>query len=54
MSAGATKSEFVFRQSFGLWKALEAQKKTTEAEQTKKRFEAAWKGPKDQLRIEDF
>ncbi|MFZ0821627.1 MAG: hypothetical protein WAM91_16300 [Candidatus Acidiferrales bacterium] len=42
------------RSLFGLWKALEAQKKTVEADQTRKLFESSWKGPLDELRIEDF
>jgi tetratricopeptide (TPR) repeat protein len=42
------------RSLFGLWKSLEAQKKTAEAEQTQNLFEVSWKGPADQLRIEDF
>ncbi|MFZ0819211.1 MAG: hypothetical protein WAM91_04025 [Candidatus Acidiferrales bacterium] len=42
------------RSLFGLWKALEAQKKTVEADQTRKLFVSSWKGPEDQLRIEDF
>jgi len=61
----AAEAEQVFREDlrhnpknphsyFGLWKALEAQKRADEAEQAKQLFEASWKGPTSQLRIEDF
>jgi hypothetical protein len=42
------------RSLFGLWKSLEAQKKTTEAQQARQQFESAWKQADTQLRIEDF
>jgi hypothetical protein len=32
------------RSLFGLWKALERQRKTAEATETRKAFEAAWQG----------
>ncbi|HUK32176.1 MAG TPA: hypothetical protein VLV89_13755 [Candidatus Acidoferrum sp.] len=42
------------RSLFGLWKALEAQKKTDEADKTRLMVDAAWKGDPKQLSIEDF
>ncbi len=42
------------RSLFGLWKALEAQKKTSEAESTRRMFDAGWKGDRSGLRLEDF
>jgi len=42
------------RSLFGLWKSLEAQKKTAEALQARQQFESAWKQADTQLRIEDF
>lgn len=42
------------RSLFGLWKCLEAQKKTTEAQEARQKFESAWKQADTQLRIEDF
>ncbi len=42
------------RSLFGIWKCLEAQKKTTEAQQARQQFEAAWKQADTQLRLEDF
>lgn len=64
-SGNAAEAEKVFREDlgrnprnprslFGLWKALESQKKSEEAEKTRLQFEAAWKGDPKQLRIEDF
>ena len=42
------------RSLFGLWKALEAQKKTVDAEWVHAAFQTAWKGAPDQLRLADF
>jgi tetratricopeptide (TPR) repeat protein len=42
------------RSLFGLWKSLEAQKKTAEAQKARQQFESAWKQADTQLRIEDF
>jgi tetratricopeptide (TPR) repeat protein len=42
------------RSLFGLWKSLEAQKKSAEAQQVHQQFESAWKQADTQLRIEDF
>jgi TolA-binding protein len=42
------------RMLFGLWKSLETQGKTSEAEFVKREFEAAWSGSDIQLRIEDL
>jgi tetratricopeptide (TPR) repeat protein len=42
------------RSLFGIWKCLEAQKKTTEAQQARQQFESAWKQADTQLRLEDF
>ncbi|HLW97549.1 MAG TPA: hypothetical protein VKR82_02805 [Candidatus Acidoferrales bacterium] len=42
------------RSLFGLWKSLEAQKKTAEAQQARQSFEEAWKQADTKLRIEDF
>ena len=42
------------RSLFGLWKALEAEQKPTDAEWARRSFEAAWRGAANQLRIEDF
>jgi tetratricopeptide (TPR) repeat protein len=41
------------RSLFGLWQALEAQRKTYEAGEVRQSFEAAWKG-KQQPRVEDL
>ena len=65
-SGDAVGAEKVFRQDldkdnprnprslYGLWKALEAQKKTVDADWVRTSFEAAWKGSADQLRLADF
>lgn len=64
-SSKAAEAEAVFREDlklhpnnprslFGLWKSLEAQKKTTEAQRTHALFEQSWKKADVQLRIEDF
>jgi tetratricopeptide (TPR) repeat protein len=61
----STEAEAVFREDlqhnphnprslFGLWKSLEAQKKTAEAQKARQQFESAWKQADTQLRIEDF
>jgi len=42
------------RSLFGLWKSLEAQKKSAEAQNARQQFESAWKQADTQLRIEDF
>jgi tetratricopeptide (TPR) repeat protein len=42
------------RSLFGIWKCMEAQKKTTEAQSARQQFESAWKQADTQLRIEDF
>ncbi len=42
------------RSLFGLWKTLQAEQKTAEADSVRRQFEAAWKGGADQLRIEDL
>ena len=42
------------RSLFGLWKTLEAEQKTADADWVRQAFEAAWKGGANQLRIEDF
>jgi tetratricopeptide (TPR) repeat protein len=42
------------RSLFGIWKCLEAQKKTAEAQQARQQFESAWKQADTTLRIEDF
>jgi tetratricopeptide (TPR) repeat protein len=42
------------RSLFGLWKTLDAGKKTADAEWVRRAFLEAWKGGADQLRIEDF
>jgi tetratricopeptide (TPR) repeat protein len=42
------------RSLFGLWKSLEAQKKTAEAETVQAAFNKAWKNADTQLLIEDF
>jgi len=42
------------RSLFGLWKSLEAQKKSAEAQQARQQFESAWKQADTQLHIEDF
>jgi tetratricopeptide (TPR) repeat protein len=42
------------RSLFGLWKALEAQHKTREAQAARRQFEAAWKNADTQLRVEDL
>jgi len=42
------------RSLFGVWKSLDAQKKTAEAEVARQSFEAAWKQADAKLRIEDF
>jgi tetratricopeptide (TPR) repeat protein len=65
-SGDAAAAEKVFRQDldrdnprnprslYGLWKTLEAQKKTVDADWVRASFQAAWKGPVDQLRLSDF
>jgi tetratricopeptide (TPR) repeat protein len=64
-SGNAAEAEKVFREDlgrnprnprslFGLWKALESEKKSEEAEKTRLQFQASWKGDPKQLRIEDF
>jgi tetratricopeptide (TPR) repeat protein len=64
-SGNAAEAEKVFREDlsrnpsnprslFGLWKALESEKKSEEADKTRLLFETAWKGDPKQLRIEDF
>jgi tetratricopeptide (TPR) repeat protein len=42
------------RSLFGIWKSLDAQKKTAEAQKARQVFEAAWKNADTQLRLEDF
>ena len=42
------------RSLFGLWKALEAQKKTKEAKEVEAQFRRAWKNADTELRIEDL
>lgn len=42
------------RSLFGLWKSLEAQKKTVDAAWVRAAFHAAWKGAPDQPRLADF
>jgi TolA-binding protein len=42
------------RSLFGLWKSLEAQQKTAEAQTVHAAFDKAWKNADVQLRIEDF
>ena len=42
------------RSLFGLWKSLEAQHKTREAQTARRQFEAAWKNADTQLRVEDL
>jgi tetratricopeptide (TPR) repeat protein len=42
------------RSLFGLWKSLEAQKKSGEAQQARQQFESAWKQADTQLHIEDY
>jgi hypothetical protein len=42
------------RALFGIWKVLVVQKKTVDAARAKASFAAAWKGGKDDLRIENF
>jgi len=39
---------------FGLWKTLDAEQKTADADWVRREYEAAWKGGSIQLRIEDF
>ncbi len=64
-SGNAAGAEEVFREDlsrnpnnprslFGLWKALEAEKKSAEAEKMRLQFEASWKGDPNLLRLEDF
>jgi tetratricopeptide (TPR) repeat protein len=42
------------RSLFGLWKTLEAQKKTADAGWARAQFETAWKDADTKLRIEDL
>jgi tetratricopeptide (TPR) repeat protein len=42
------------RSLFGLWKTLEAEQKTAEADWVRRASELAWKGGESQLRFEDF
>jgi tetratricopeptide (TPR) repeat protein len=42
------------RSLFGLWKTLEAEHKTTDAESLRAEFLLAWHGAQDSLHIEDF
>jgi hypothetical protein len=42
------------RSLFGLWKSLEAQKKTADGEWVRKEFEAAWKGADKSLELGDL
>lgn len=42
------------RSLFGLWKSLEAQRKSVDAQWVQTSFHAAWHGGPDQLHIEDF
>ncbi len=65
-SGDAASAEKVFREDldktdprnprslYGLWKALEAEKKMVDADWVRTSFEAAWKGAPDQLRLADF
>jgi tetratricopeptide (TPR) repeat protein len=64
-SGNAAEAEAAFREDlkfhpnnpralFGLWKSLDAQKKTAEAGRVRSVFVAAWKDADAQLRIEDF
>lgn len=61
----AAEAEAVFREDlrrnsrnprslFGLWKALDAQKRTVDGDWVKASFDAAWKGSPDGLRLADF
>jgi len=65
LSGKALSAEAVFRDDlkqhpnnprslFGLWKSLEAQKKSADAERAHADFDKAWKSADVQLRIEDF
>jgi tetratricopeptide (TPR) repeat protein len=60
-----TEAEEVFREDldrnprnprslFGLWKTLEAEKKTADADWIRRAFQAAWMGGTDLARMEDF
>ena len=42
------------RSLFGLWQSLKAQKKSREAEATRREFETAWKNADVVLRVEDL
>jgi len=42
------------RSLFGLWRSLQAQNKTADADWVHRQFEAAWQGADSQLRLEDF
>jgi tetratricopeptide (TPR) repeat protein len=42
------------RSLFGLWKALEKEKKMNEAAEARRQFEKVWAGQKVDLRLEDF
>ncbi len=42
------------RSLFGLWKTLEVEQKTAEADLARRSYEAAWKGGANQLQINDF
>jgi tetratricopeptide (TPR) repeat protein len=64
-SGNAAEAESVFREDlkrnpnnprslFGLWKSLDAQKKSADAAKAKNDFDAAWENADTQLRLEDF
>jgi hypothetical protein len=42
------------RSLFGLWKCLEAEKRTAEAQEVHEQFDAAWKQADSNLTIEEF
>jgi hypothetical protein len=42
------------RSLFGLWKCLEAERNTAEAQKVHEQFNVAWKQADSQLAIEDF
>jgi Flp pilus assembly protein TadD len=42
------------RMLFGLWEALKAQGRTSEADSVKREFDAAWAGSDVRLRLEDM
>ncbi len=64
-AGNAAEAETVFREDirrnpnnprslFGLWKSLDAQKKTAEVQAARQAFESAWKNADSQLRLEDL